>query len=151
MDKEYYTFNFKQLSDYFSFQVDFNLIQAVLMDNLAFTVKPEDNISNIPGYTRVNQKNGLLLVDSYINSDLKKIETVIIKELFSQNQLSLKYSDFTELNNSLFPKLCMVNLTYDTPNGPSVTTVDIEHSKVEILDKPLKFPFNIPTKYDAFK
>lgn len=148
MDKEYYTFNFKQLSDYFSFQIDFNLLQSILMANLPIDIRPQDEITSIPGYTKVNQKSGLLLIDSYVNSDLRKIETVIIKELFSQNQLSLKYSNFTELQNSLFPKLCMVNLTYDTPNGPLVTSVDIEHNRVEVFnDKPLKFPFSVPDKY----
>lgn len=147
MDKEYYTFNFKQLSDYFSFQIDFNLLQSILMDNLPIKIRFQDEISTIPGYTKVNQKSGLLLIDSYINSDLRKIETVIIKELFSQNQLSLKYSDFTQLEDTIFPKLCMVNLTYDTPNGPLVTSIDIEHSRVEVDDKALKFPFSVPDKY----
>ncbi len=147
MDKEYYTFNFRELSDYFSFQIDFDLLQSMLLANLPIEVGPEDEISEIPGYQKINQRKGLLSVDSYVNSELKKLETVIIKELYSQNQLSLKYSDFEVMHNSLFPKLCLINLTYDTPNGPLVTSVDIEHNKVEILDKPLKFPFSVPDKY----
>ncbi len=147
MEKEYYTFNFKQLSDYFSFQIDFDLLQSMLLANLPIAVGPDDKISEIPGYTKLNQKKGLLMVDSYINTENKKLETVIIKELYSQNQMSLKYSDFTKLRNTLFPQLCLINLTYDTPNGPLVTSVDIEYNKVEISDKPLKFPFSVPEKY----
>ena len=144
----FYTFNFKQLSEYFSFQIDFDLLQSMLLANLPITLGPDDEISEIPGYTKVNQKKGLLMVDSYVNTENRKLETVIMKELYSQNQLSLKYSDFTQLQNTLFPKLCMINLTYDTPNGPLVTSVDIEYNKVEVLDKPLKFPFSVPDKYE---
>ncbi len=147
MDKEYYTFNFKQLSDYFNFQVDFDLLQSVLLANLPVRLGPEDKISEIPGYTKVNQRSGLLIVDSYVNTENKKLETVVMKEMYSQNQLSLKYSDFSQLNDTLFPALCAISLTYDTPEGPMVTSVDIEYNKVEVSDKPLKFPFSVPEKY----
>ena len=147
LDKEYYTFNFKQISDYFSFQIDFDLLQSMLLANLPISLSPDDVISEIPGYTKINQKKGLLTVDSYVNTENKKLETVVIKELYSQNQLSLKYSGFTALQNTLFPNLCEINLTYDTPNGPLVTSVNIEYNKVEIMDKPLKFPFSVPDKY----
>jgi hypothetical protein len=32
-----------------------------------------------------------------------------------------------------------------------VTSINLQHRKAEIADKPLKFPFNIPEKYEAFK
>ena len=70
-----------------------------------------------------------------------------MKELGSKNQMTLKYSNFSNINQYLFPKVCQVNLTYDTPNGPIVTSVNIQHNRAEIAEKELKFPFNIPTKY----
>lgn len=147
LDKEYYTFNYAGLSEYFNFKIDFGLIQSILMANLPMKVDGMDNVTETGGYTKVSQRKGLMTIESYINQDLKKLETVIMKETYSLNQLSFKYSDFSQLSNTLFPKICAVNITYDTPNGPLVTTVNIEHSKAEISDKPLKFPFNVPDKY----
>lgn len=147
MDKEYYTFDFDDISQYFSFKIDYNLIQSILMANLPTNPNMADDISQTGNYTKISQKMGILNVESYINRDLKKLETVIMKQLYSQNQLTFKYSDFFQIGDLLFPKICAVNLTYDTPEGPSVTSVDIQHNKAEISDRPLRFPFNVPDKY----
>lgn len=147
LDKEYYTFDFDDISQYFSFEIDFGLLQSILMAGLPTDPALADDISQTGNYTKLSQKKGLLTIESYINNDLKKLETVIIKQRYSQNQLTFKYSNFFPLSNMLYPKNCAVNLTYDTPEGPSITSVDIQHNRAEISDKPLRFPFNIPDKY----
>jgi hypothetical protein len=83
--------------------------------------------------------------------DNKKIETVLINEEKTSNFLTLKYSEFKETGGYLFPNVCQVNLTYKAKKGPVVTSINLEHRKAEIADKVLKFPFNIPDKYEAFK
>lgn len=147
LEKEFYTFNFKTLSDYFNFKIDYNLVQSVLLGNLPVEFENDDEIEKSGDYYKISRKKGFLSIDSYVQNQTKKLETVIMKEVFGKNQLSLKYGDFGELNEYLFPNSCQVNLTYDTPKGPVVTSVDIEHSKAEISDKALRFPFNIPSRY----
>jgi hypothetical protein len=63
----------------------------------------------------------------------------------------MKYSDFKEAGQYLFPSTCQVNLTYKSKKGPVVTSINLDHRRAEIATKPLKFPFNIPEKYEAFK
>jgi len=148
LDKEYYTFNFKSISDYFNFDIDYNLVQSVLLGNLPVELHSKDEIEKTGDYYKISRKDGFLAIDSYVNNQTKKLESVIMKEIFSKNQLSLKYSDFSVMQEDyLFPNICEVLLTYDTPDGPVVTTVNIEHNKAELEDKPLRFPFNVPSKY----
>jgi hypothetical protein len=99
----------------------------------------------------VKQESGPLDIQSYVLMDNKKIETVLINETETSNFITLKYSEFKETNEFLFPKICLINLTYKAKKGPLVTSINLQHNRAEISDKPLKFPFNIPSKYEAFK
>ena len=151
MDKEYYIFNFDEISRYFNFKIDFELIQSILIANLARPVDDNTQVANENNYYLVKQKSGPLDIQSFILKDNKKIETVLINEEATSNFMTLKYSEFKETDGYLFPKICQINLTYKAKKGPLVTSINLQHNKAEILDKPLKFPFNIPSKYEAFK
>ena len=151
MDKEYYIFNFDEISRYFNFKVDYDLIQAILLGNLARAIDDETQIAKENNYYMIKQKSGPLDIQSFVLMDNKKIETVLINEDETSNFMTLKYSEFKEMSEFLFPKICQVNLTYKAKKGPLVTSINLQHNKAEISDKPLKFPFNIPAKYDAFK
>lgn len=151
MDKEYYIFNFDEISRYFNFKVDFELIQSILLGNLARPIDDNTQVAKENNYYLVKQKSGPLDIQSFVLVENKKIETVLISENATSNFMTLKYSEFKETGGYLFPKVCQINLTYKTKKGPLVTSINLQHNKAEISDKPLKFPFNIPSKYEAFK
>jgi hypothetical protein len=151
IEKEYYIFNFDEISRYFNFRIDFDLIQSVLLGNLLKPIDDQTRIAKENQYYLIKQKSGPLDLQSYVLVDNKKIETVLINEEATKNFMTLKYSDFKETGPYLFPKGCLVNLTYKSNKGPIVTSINLQHNKADIIDKPLKFPFNIPTKYEAFK
>ncbi len=151
MDKEYYIFNFDEISRYFNFQIDFDLIQSILLGNLARPIDDDTKIAKENNYYMVKQESGPLDIQSYVLIDNKKIETVLINENESSNFMTLKYGEFKETGPFLFPKVCQINLTYKAKKGPLVTSINLQHNKAEISEKPLKFPFNIPSKYEAFK
>ena len=151
MDKEYYVFNFDEISRYFNFKVDFDLIQSILLGNLARPIDDETKIAKENNYYMIKQKSGPLDIQSFVLMDNKKIETVLINEEETSNFMTLKYEEFKQTGPFLFPKVCQVNLTYKAKKGPLVTSINLQHNKSEISEKPLKFPFNIPAKYDAFK
>ncbi len=151
MDKEYYVFNFNEISRFFDFKIDFDLIQSILLDNLIRPVDGDTKIAKEENYILVKQESGPLEIQSYVLGDNKKIETVLIKEKKTDNFMTLKYSDYKQVGAYLFPKICQVNLTYKAAKGPLVTSIYLQHNRAEISDKPLKFPFKIPAKYEAFK
>jgi len=151
MDKEYYIFNFEEISRYFNFRVDFDLIQSILLGNLARPIDEDTKIAKENNYYMIKQKSGPLDIQSFVLVDNRKIETVLINEEETSNFMTLKYSEFKETSEFLFPKICQINLTYKAKKGPLVTSISLQHNKAEISDKILKFPFNIPAKYEAFK
>jgi hypothetical protein len=48
----------------------------------------------------------------------------------------------------LFPYNGIISIFYKTPNGIVNNTISFEYNKAEVGDKELKFPFNIPKRYD---
>jgi hypothetical protein len=48
----------------------------------------------------------------------------------------------------MFPYDGTINVFYKTESGLLNTTIIFEYTKAEVGDKELKFPFNIPKKYD---
>ena len=151
MDKEYYIFNFDEISRYFNFKVDFQLIQSILLGNLARPIDGETKIAKDGDYYMIKQTSGPLDIQSFVLTNNKKIETVLVNEEKTKNFMTLKYSEFKPLDVFLFPKICQVNLTYQAKKGPLVTSINLQHNRTEISEKPLKFPFKIPSKYEAFK
>lgn len=151
LDKVFYKFGFQEISKYFSFQVDFSLIQAIMLGNLSGEIDDKSTIKKEGNFFVVKQPSGSLDIQSFINSSTLKVETVLLNEKSTSNNMTLKYSEFGMLLNSLFPYNCLINLTYKSDKGPLVTSITLKYTKAEIPDKPLKFPFNIPNKYEAVK
>jgi hypothetical protein len=77
-----------------------------------------------------------------------KLKKILMVEQPTNNSLTLDYEDFSMLNNFLFPYSSLISLQYQSPQGYYNTLVTIQHLKAEISDKELKFPFNVPNKYD---
>jgi hypothetical protein len=151
MDKEFYVFNYKEISRYFNFSVDYYLLQSMLLGNLPRPLTEAARVAKDNEYFMIKQGDGKIDIESFVNSGNKKLETVVMKQAASNNTLMLSYEDFKETSLHLFPYLCQVSLKYSTNQGPMVTTLRLEHHRAEISEKPLKFPFTIPKKYDIFE
>jgi hypothetical protein len=78
-----------------------------------------------------------------------KPERILLKEDERLNSLTFDYSVFELADARPFPMRVIARLIYDL-NGLVVEEIfDAQHTKVEFSDKPLKFPFNVPNKYDS--
>jgi hypothetical protein len=151
MDKEFYIFNYKEISRYFNFDIDFQLIQSIVLGNLPRPLTPESRVAKDKDYYMVKQEEDNLNIESYVNMDSRRVETVMIKEVPTNNKLMLNYTEFKAIQNLLFAHNCLLNLTYKTNSGQLITSVNLQFNKAEISEKPLRFPFNVPSKYDEFK
>ncbi len=151
LDKIFYKFGFEEVSKYFSFNVNFSIIQGILLGNLTMPIDKNTDIQEEGNFYFIRQDDGALDIQSYINAKTMKVETVLVNEKSTNNFLTLKYTEFGNLSKAVFPYNCLINLTYKSKKGPLVTSITLKYAKAEIPDKPLKFPFNIPKKYEAFE
>jgi hypothetical protein len=147
--KEYSRFSYEELSEKLNFKVDFNLIQSLIVGNVPQGTSTGDKID--PGKDKFTFKitRPGITVTNQIHSMLMKPERILLKEDERLNSLTFDYSVFELADARPFPMRVIARLIYDL-NGLVVEEIfDAQHTKVEFSDKPLKFPFNVPNKYDS--
>ncbi len=148
LDKEYYVFNYKELSTRFNFEVNYYTIQSAILGNLISTRSNDDIINQGPSFNLLEQQRGTVSVKNYINAASRKLEKVEMKEADTNNSIMMNYSNFQPVGDKIFPFNGAVNIIYKTAKGLLNTSITLEYNKAEVGDKELKFPFNIPRKYD---
>ena len=147
VDKEYYVFEYEELSSRFNFDINFDVVQAAMLGNLLMDRQEYDHVETLSSMFLLRQQSGTVDVTNYVNAASMKLEKVELKENDTNNSLTIDYSNFQPIDDRIFPYNGTINLLYKTLAGLINTTIIFEYNKAEIGDKPLKFPFNIPKKY----
>jgi hypothetical protein len=147
VDKEYYVFEYDELSKRYNFNINYDVIQSAMLGNLLLNRKEEDEILQESSMFILKQQAGSVQVTNYVNAASMKVEKIDMKESNSNNSLVINYSNFQPVQDKLFPYNGTINLFYKTLAGVLNTTIIFEYNKAEVGDKELKFPFNIPKRY----
>jgi hypothetical protein len=148
VDKEYYVFDYEELSRRFNFKIDYSVIEAAMLGNPIKNTESEKEIGQEGEREKMIQREGSVTIKSLINPIMKKIEYVELVESTTSNMLKVEYSNFQPLGNKNFAYNGVVNVFYKTASGIINNTITIEYNKAEVGDKELKFPFKIPQRYD---
>jgi len=148
VDKEYFVFDYAELSKRFNFKIDYSVIEAAMLGNPIRPKQPEDQIGQEGEFDILQQKEESISIKNRINPITKKIERVELVESSSNNSLNIDYSNFQPLGDKSFPYNGTVSVFYKTAAGLINNTIKFEYSKAEVGDKELKFPFKIPNRYD---
>ncbi len=148
VDKEYYVFEFKELSKRFNFEINYEIVQAALLGNLLYDRRPEDQVKTDGTFTILEQLIGTTTVKNYINTASTKLEKVELREANSSNTLDVNYSNFQSVGPKVFPYNGVINILYKTPAGLINNQIVVEYNKAEVGGRELRFPFNIPKRYE---
>ncbi|HZY82545.1 MAG TPA: DUF4292 domain-containing protein [Cyclobacteriaceae bacterium] len=148
VDKEYFVFEFKELSKRFNFEINYQIVQAALLGNLLYDKREEDKVTNDGSFTVLEQSVGTAHIKNYINSASHKLEKIDLKEQNTNNSLVVNYSNFQNVGPKVFPYNGVIQILYKTMAGVINNTITFEYSKAEVGDRELRFPFNIPRKYE---
>jgi hypothetical protein len=147
INKEYIAEGFESLSERFNFNLSFDLIQSILIGNMPKGNSTNDKVLKKKDYFMIKQAEGELAIKNYISRKTMKLEKVEVSEPLGLNTLTLTYDNFQMLDNYAFAFNNAI--LFKHTNGEQVleTLLNIDHSKVEIADSDLSFPFNVPQKY----
>lgn len=148
VSNEYFVFDYKELSQKFNFEINYDVIQSAMLGNLLLPRTEQDTVERKTASYLLRQQSGTVDVLNYISATTMKIQKVELKENDTHNSLVINYANFQPLDTKLFPYDGTISLFYKAPAGLLNTTIIFEYAKVEVGDKQLKFPFNIPKKYD---
>jgi len=147
VEKEYSEYDYNELSKLFKFNLSYDLIEAIIVGNPPRMIEAINEAKLVKDQFWITQKENQYNILSKVNSATRRLQEVTVTEDSTGNKLELKYNNFQLIEQQVFPFSCNISLFYETNKGIIVTNLDIIHNKVEISDKSLKFPFNIPNKY----
>ena len=148
VDKEYFVFDYAELTKRFNFEINYDVIQSAMLGNPIVKRSDSDAIEQVSSMFLLKQHANTVDVTNYVNAASMKIEKVELKENNSNNALSVNYSNFQPVGDKIFPYNGTINLFYKSLSGLLNTTIIFEYNKAEVGDRELRFPFNIPKKYE---
>ncbi len=76
-----------------------------------------------------------------------KLEKLQVVDTATKNTISVNYGDFQLVEEQVMPFGIDAELRYKMEKKDP-TQIEILYKQVQIENKPLKFPFNIPQKYE---
>jgi len=148
LEKEYYAYDFKGLSAMFNMDLNYNLVQSALIGDMPFAIVGDEEITKEDKYFLLKQTFGPFTINNSIGRETMKLEKIYVADAGGQNSLQVEYNDFRALGSGSFPFKSLISLLYASGNTPSKTIIEIEHSKADLDQEGLSFPFSVPSKYD---
>jgi len=146
IDKAYYLYGFKEVSEEFKFPIDYNLIQSMIVGDMPKPLTDETSIKKSNNRYMIKQNIEAIRIINYINQTSMKLEEVSVTEKETDNSLKLLYKDFKNVNGQGLPFSIFISLIHHNEFGEIETQLNIDHIKAEASDKLLRFPFSIPKK-----
>jgi len=161
IDKTFFAGNYQFISRMINAQVDFDIVQSLLtgndikwygyqelkasIDNHSYRLESAHR-RKLKKYSKLNEEINVIYQSIWLNPESFKIERIKIKEIKNENKkIDAFYSNFKVINGQVLP------FQYDiTISAKDDIAIDATLMKVE-LDTELKFPFNIPSKYEEIK
>lgn len=147
--KNYFVFTYEQLSKRFNFELNFSLLQSIIIGNLPFPPGVGDTFTKEDNFYVLNQNAGRIGVNNYIASDNLKLSSLKAIETGKENTFTLQYADFRTISDALFPFTSLVTLNVKLPQDQqnSETKITLKHSKVDLVSQSPGFPFSVPSGY----
>lgn len=148
--KTYSIYSFESLSKKFNFDLNYHLIESLILGNSGKQISSNDEAYREGSDFRLDQMSGTVKVEERINGSTLKIENVVMVDQVTKNAMTINYGDFDKLDDFDFPYQSVISLNYLPPAGSNKLNmmINLNHNKVTIESKRLKFPFNISSKYE---
>jgi len=150
MANKLYSYNFSFLSKTFNVDIDYNILQAMIVGNLPVPPSNNDKLSKTPQPVTylLHQVRNQFMLDNYVDSLSMRLQKISLNEPATGNTVYTEYSNFLPVDSIQFAHNADVKVTYKKDNAAKETTINIQHTKAEVSEKELNFPFNVPNKYE---
>ena len=133
----------------FKMKLSFDQLESALTGNLLYGISDSDVIRKEGSYFKIIQEQESIQSQNLVNIKTSKIEKLILFDEITNYLLTVDYKNFKPLGKILFPgRHLFTSVSYlDDSSVPVITNINFNFKEVERTNRPLKFPFNIPSKY----
>ncbi len=146
LNRKYYKVSFKELSDNFDFDLNFNMIQSLLVGNLPIKIDSIDIYKKLAEFNSISQKRNEVEIENRFDLEKSKLFYINATDKKTNTKLNIDYKSFINEDNKLVPTIISLLIS-----GKNEAKIEFEHSKFDFLDRNIRFPFNIPKGYSLEK
>ncbi len=152
-ENQYEELDINALNERFNLELGFKNMQAMILGNLPYAKSSRDKLTKSQtDFYLLQQSRGNLKVENHVKMTTMKVEKVVLLESATKASLSIEYNDFGPLDNYIFAYSSLINLVLKGPgDSEKKTNVKINYTKIELTDKELNFPFNVPRRLEDRK
>ena len=146
IEKTYFKGDFTLLSDFLGTEVDFQMIQNLLLGQAIESLKERkfhSEISEESYKLEPNHQQLLYNILFWVNPKNFKMAKQEISQPSEQKKLTINYPDYQVISDIDFPK--KINIT--AVNKKDTVFMDLEYRTVE-FDRKTRFPFSIPKGFE---
>ncbi len=145
LKKEYYSFTYDKLSEMYGVEVNFQLIEAVVIGNTLFEPTRRKQVTDDGRFYNFSREEGKYGVRQYIGKRSKKLEKLEAYQTIGGNSVMVNYGGFQNFERQQAPQ--KIRAKIDLIDKKDQAIIDIEYSKMDLLSEPLDFPFSVNSKY----
>lgn len=147
INKEYIVYDFATLSEKFQFDINYHLIQSLILGNMPLDYQDRNEIVSSKQYFIIKQQSGPYSIDNYISRELMKLQKVEVSEEPKKNKMIMEFNDYKEVEVFAIPFSSLISLDYEHGTEVKNTEINIKHGQAELASV-LQFPFEIPSRYE---
>lgn len=141
--------DFTDLSNFLGTPLDFNMLQGLLLGEAALDLKQQRfNVEPTAQVYRLKPQKAQALFKLFVDIDSKnfKVAQTQISQGGSENNLSIQYPSYTEMDGLLLPS----EIAVSAQTAKTETTVAISYKNISV-NRSLSFPFKIPKGLKALE
>jgi hypothetical protein len=145
--RNYYKFDFKSLSQQLNFDVNYDLLQSLIIGNMPIKKRENDLITKDENTFKILQDLQLFQLENFIDGESKKLKQIKGKSANGASSLKIDYDNFLVLNQFLIPQSISTQIDAKSNDKEIKTIVNLQHNKIEIVEQNPGFAFSIPKTY----
>lgn len=146
LNREYSVYDFKHLSEKFHFDINYHLIQSLILGGMPLEYQEPNEIISSKQYYIIKQQRGPYSIENYINRKLMQLQKVEVSEEPKKNKMVMKFDDYQEVELFAIPFHSLISFDYEHGAELKSTEINIKHGHAELASA-LHFPFEIPSRY----
>jgi len=147
LKKEYFAGDYAIIKQKFKVDINFNLLQAILLGNYIPANNSEEKIIMEKPYQHSRQEVANLLIDQFLDPERFKLKKITIKDQSNKNSIAVDYSQFELLGDKPFAKSALIVVQQGEGDKVKGAITSIEYNKISLNESTLTFPFAVPQGY----
>ncbi|AFK02782.1 hypothetical protein Emtol_1637 [Emticicia oligotrophica DSM 17448] len=147
LHRTYYKYDFASLSKQFNFNLNYDLVQSILIGNMPIRKRESDEVLKQENGFLIKQKEGFVLIDNLVSEANLKLQKVNASDETGDSKMEIDYTNFLPITDLLIPQEVKAKIDAKKDGKVLQTSVNLQHNKIEVLDQSPGFSFSIPKSY----